>query len=109
MNENYKGSIELISGLKQKNDLDFPLMEASAVAFYDPVLDESGLPTGETQEIRLTEKIKQVGISDADKKQLIEDAVAATVKSEDFTTIETQVAENTANIETKTTDMSGGT
>ena len=105
MSENYKGSIELISGLKQKNDLDFPLMEASAVAFYEPVLDEEGLPTGETQEIRLTEKIKQVGISKQDKEQLIKDAVATTLGDKKFTTIETQVAENTANIETKTTGL----
>lgn len=105
MNENYKGSIELISGLKQKNDLDFPLMEASAVAFYDPVLDESGLPTGETQEIRLTEKIKQVGISDADKKQLVSDAVTATLGDESFTKLSTQVETNTANISATTTGL----
>jgi hypothetical protein len=29
--ENYDGSVELISGLKQKNDGDFPLVEANAV------------------------------------------------------------------------------
>ena len=29
--ENYSGSIELISGLKQKNNNDFPLMEANAI------------------------------------------------------------------------------
>ena len=31
----YNGSIELISGLIQKNNADFPLIEASAVAFYE--------------------------------------------------------------------------
>ena len=29
--ENYTGSIELISGLKQKNDQDFPLMDAHSI------------------------------------------------------------------------------
>lgn len=35
--ENYTGSVELISGIKQKNNGDFPLMEAHAVQ-----VDESG-------------------------------------------------------------------
>ena len=35
--ENYTGSVELISGIKQKNNGDFPLMEAHSVQ-----VDESG-------------------------------------------------------------------
>lgn len=31
----YKGSIELISGLKQANNQDFPLMDASAIQVDD--------------------------------------------------------------------------
>lgn len=31
----YKGSVELISGITQKNGGDFPLMEASAIQFDD--------------------------------------------------------------------------
>lgn len=43
--ENYKGSIDLISGLRAKNNGDFPLMEA-----HDIVVDEYGT--------RLDEKLK---------------------------------------------------
>lgn len=35
--ENYTGSVELISGIRQKNNGDFPLMEAHSVQ-----VDESG-------------------------------------------------------------------
>ena len=34
---NYSGSVELISGIRQKNDGDFPLMEAHSVQ-----VDETG-------------------------------------------------------------------
>lgn len=50
MNENYKGSIELISGLVQKNKGDFPLMEANAVAVYEQ----------DGSEVRLDEKLRQL-------------------------------------------------
>lgn len=46
--ENYKGSIELISGLKPKNDGDFPLVHA-----HDVQVDEDGT--------RLDEKLKNMG------------------------------------------------
>ena len=71
----YNGSIELISGLTQKNNADFPLMEASAVAFYEEVQDADGVVS--TREIRLPDKLKEVGISPEDKAQIIEDAVKA--------------------------------
>lgn len=35
--ENYTGSVELVSGIKQKNNGDFPLMEAHSVQ-----VDEDG-------------------------------------------------------------------
>ena len=44
----YKGSIELISGLKQANNQDFPLMDASAIQ-----VDDEGT--------RLDEALKNVG------------------------------------------------
>lgn len=71
----YNGSIELISGLIQKNNADFPLMEASAVAFYETVQDADGVIS--TKEIRLPDKLKEVGISEKDKAQIVIDAVAA--------------------------------
>lgn len=60
----YNGSIELISGLVQKNKADFPLIEASAVAFYE-----------DGKEIRLPEKIQSVGISQEEKNSIIQSAV----------------------------------
>lgn len=60
----YNGSIELISGLIQKNNADFPLIEASAVAFYE-----------DGKEIRLPEKIQSVGISQEEKNSIIQSAV----------------------------------
>lgn len=46
--KNYKGSIDLISGLRAKNNGDFPLMEA-----HDILVDESGT--------RLDEKLESMG------------------------------------------------
>ncbi len=96
MSENYKGSIELISGLVQKNKGDFPLMEASAVAFYE----ETQLEDGSTviTEIRLPEKLKTIGISDKDKETLIQNAVTATINSESFTGLSTNIKTNAENI-----------
>lgn len=93
MSENYKGTIELISGLKQKNNLDFPLMEASAVAFYEEVQAEDGSTT--VKEIRLPEKLKSVGISKEEKEQLIQEAVsqAQNVLEEDLTSLGDRVGE----------------
>lgn len=45
--ENYNGSIDLISGLRPKNDGDFPLMQA-----HDIVVDENGT--------RLDEKLESL-------------------------------------------------
>ena len=60
----YNGSIELISGLIQKNKADFPLIEANAVAFYE-----------DGKEIRLPEKLQAVGISQEEKNGIIQSAV----------------------------------
>ena len=92
MSENYKGTIELISGLKQKNNLDFPLMEASAVAFYET--DSEGVTT----EIRLPDKLKTLGISEAEKEKLVQDAIASTIASEDFTSLKADVKKNAENV-----------
>lgn len=91
MNENYKGSIELISGLKQKNNLDFPLMEASAVAFYEEVQEGDSTVI---KEIRLPEKLKSVGISDKDKETLIETAVTQVLGSESYKGLESNVKQH---------------
>ena len=91
MNENYKGSIELISGLKQKNNLDFPLMEASAVAFYEEVQEGDSTVV---KEIRLPEKLKSVGISEKDKQTLIETAVTQVLDSDSFTLVSNPVKES---------------
>ena len=64
--ENYNGSIELISGIIQKNNQDFALMEAHAV-----LVDEEGT--------RLDEKIlelEQTGITEDDKQNIISEAVS---------------------------------
>ena len=88
MNENYKGSIELISGLKQKNNLDFPLMEANAVAVYEQ--DES--------EVRLDEKLRQLkedaSISE-DTKTEIKESIFTDTR---YTTLSGKVDENSTSI-----------
>ena len=43
----FKGGIELISGLRPKNNGQFPLMQAQDVAFYE-----------DGKEVRLTEKLE---------------------------------------------------
>lgn len=106
MNENYKGSIELISGLKQKNNLDFPLMEASAVAFYEEVTLEDGSTS--VKEIRLPEKLKSVGISKDEKEQLIQEAVsqAQNVIDEDLNSLNTRVGATEGSVYTLTSQVS---
>ena len=51
----YTGSVELISGIKQKNNGNFPLVDASAVRVtdekrLDKVLEELGTTSGVTPE-----------------------------------------------------------
>lgn len=96
MNENYKGSIELISGLKQKNDVDFPLMEAHAVAVYETDLE------GQTTEIRLDEKLRRLkeesSVSEDTKKEIVSAAVDAVFVDETYTNLAEDVKENSTAI-----------
>ena len=66
----FKGGIELISGLKPKNDGEFPLVRAKDVAFYE-----------DDKEIRLTEKLEllkdEFTISDLVKQEISADAAEA--------------------------------
>ena len=98
-NETYKGTIELISGLVQKNNQDFPLMEASAVAFYEEDAE------GNIREIRLPEKLQSVGISEQDKQDLIQNAVTATISSESYTALSGNVTKNAENIATLDSEL----
>ena len=79
----YNGTIELISGITPKNNGTFPLVNAKDVAFYE-----------DGKEIRLTEKIESVGISQQDKDQIITDATnaskAALFADERFTITESR-------------------
>ena len=98
MNENYKGSIELISGLKQKNNLDFPLMEASAVAFYEEVQEGDSTVV---KEIRLPDKLKSIGITDDEKIKLV-DSVFTDSR---FTNANALISENQTKINKLNTDL----
>ena len=92
----YNGSIELISGLIQKNNADFPLMEASAVAFYEEVQLDDGSTA--IQEIRLPDKLKSVGISETEKQTLIQTAVTETLKSNEIKAFDTNIKKNAEDI-----------
>lgn len=54
----YKGSVELISGITQKNGGDFPLMDASAIQYDDTGMrmDEKMRTVSEKVETLETEK-----------------------------------------------------
>lgn len=92
MNENYKGSIELISGLKQKNDVDFPLMESHAVAVYED----------DGTEVRLDEKLRRLkeesSVSEATKKEIVDAAVGAVFVDENYTNLQKSVETNSTAI-----------
>ena len=80
----FKGSIELISGLKPKNNLDFPLIQAKDVAFYE-----------EGQEIRLDEKLEKLKedftISDEVKKEIGEEASEIVFKDIRYTNLANKI------------------
>lgn len=65
----YKGSVELISGITQKNNGDFPLVDASAVRVTDEKrLDEVLLNDAEDWEFKMedgTTVVKRVVVSSA--------------------------------------------
>ena len=92
----YNGSIELISGLTQKNKADFPLMEAHSVAVYDADAE------GNVTEIRLDDKLKKIveeaTVSDQDKKDIIAAAVSQTFEQTRFTDVETNASNNKTEI-----------
>ena len=92
MNKKYEGSIQLISGLKPQGNLDFPLMEAKSIAFYETDSD------GNTTEIRLPDKLKTLGISETEKEKLVQNAVAATLSNEAITSLQTNVNKNAEEI-----------
>ena len=92
----YNGSIELISGLIQKNNADFPLMEANAVAFYEEVQLDDGSTA--IQEIRLPDKLKSVGISETEKQTLIQTAVTETLKRDEIKAFNTNIKKNAEDI-----------
>lgn len=89
-NENFKSSIELVSGLRPKNNEDFPLIEAHSVAFYN----EDGT------EIRLDEKIEQVGVSEEDRAEIIQSAVSATTGSDSYIALGNNITKNAEDIAT---------
>ena len=92
----YNGSIELISGLVQKNKADFPLMEAHAVAVYES--DAEGAIT----EIRLDEKLKKLKdestVSKEIRDEIIGDAVEAVFKDTKYQTLSKNVEDNSSTI-----------
>lgn len=81
----YNGTIELISGITPKNNGDFALVNAKDVAFYETDA------TGETNEIRLTDKIQQVGVSETQKQEIVDKAVAKTFADSTFTDLQDDV------------------
>jgi hypothetical protein len=83
----YNGTIELISGITPKNNGTFPLVNAKDVAFY-----ENG------EEIRLTDKINQVGISDKEKDDLVELAVDTVFENDRYKDLSSKVVENSSSI-----------
>lgn len=91
--DEYRGSIEVISGLKQKNDVDFPIVEAHAVAVYE-----------NEKEIRLDDKLKQLEesskISDELKTEIIEASKDAVFTDSQFTSLGEDVIGNAENIVT---------
>ena len=68
---NYKGSIELLSGLRPKNNKDFPLMQA-----HDIQVDENGT--------RLDEVLENIAVGGAGDATIYEGTVTATEVWEDW-------------------------
>ena len=91
-NKNYKGSIELISGLTQKNGLDFPLMDAEAIAIYDK----------DGNEMRLPQKLETLGVSEDEKGLIVNAAVEEAMKHATITGLQADVEKNSNAIGTAT-------
>lgn len=92
----YNGSIELISGLVQKNKADFPLMEAHAVAVYETDAE------GSVTEIRLDEKLQKIKdestVSQEMQDTIVNNAKEAVFASEKYQTLSTTVEGNSSSI-----------
>ena len=82
----FKGGIELISGLRPKNNGQFPLMQAQDVAFYE-----------DGKEVRLTEKLEllkdEFTISDTVKQEIGEDAAEIVFKDARYTKLENKIGD----------------
>lgn len=97
----YNGTIELISGITPKNNGTFPLVNAKDVAFY-----ENG------EEIRLTDKIQDIGISEEtldetlQNTQTIQNMQNSIVQNtNNISTFENQITTNTSNISELTNEV----
>ena len=92
----YNGSIELISGLVQKNKADFPLMEAHSVAVYEPDGD------GGFTEIRLDEKLVKLKdestVSKEIRDSIVDEAVEKVYSDTKYTTLSSTVESNASSI-----------
>ena len=95
MHENYKGSIELISGLKQKNNLNFPLMEANAVAVYEQ----------DGTEVRLDEKLRQLKEDSTISEDTMTSIVESVTTGEKFVALSNKVDANSTAINTPQTGI----
>lgn len=64
--ESYNGSIEVIAGFKQKNEQDFPLMDAHSIQTNE---------AGQRLDERLAE-LAEMGITEEDKAEIVEEVLA---------------------------------
>lgn len=102
MSENYKGSIELISGIKPKNNGEFPLVNAADIAVYK----QEG---SETKEYRLDAYLNSIGVSEDDKIEIIKAAVEGIKKDADFISLQSDVGSNKTNIQTNNINIATNT
>lgn len=82
----FKGSVDLISGLRPKNNGDFPLMEA-----HDIVVDESGT--------RLDEKLEKMGSGGSGGSVELDTTVSVAGKAADAKAVRDLIDETVGNIE----------
>ena len=92
----YNRSIELISGLVQKNKADFPLMEAHAVAVYETDAE------GSVTEIRLDEKLQKIKdestVSQEMQDTIVNNAKEAVFASEKYDKLSKTVESNSTSV-----------
>ena len=85
-NKNFKGSVELISGITPKGGADFPLVDAEDIIIYEGKDDTEGM--------RLPDKLKEIGISEQEKTEIQE----SIFKDSRFTNLNSSISENATNI-----------